>query len=139
MQNIQKFNFVTAGDFGCGDETNRTIEGMIKKDPEIVIALCDLSYGKSASCWLNSIIPLDTSGRIKITFGDHDLTRKMVKFNDYLSGTEYSGQEVLPDTYHHLFDMYGVDIVLQAHSHNYQRTFPLINTENHSRLSIIQQ
>jgi hypothetical protein len=35
---IHNINFVAAGDFGCGDEPNRTIEGMIKKDPEIVIA-----------------------------------------------------------------------------------------------------
>jgi hypothetical protein len=31
----------------------------------------------------------------------------------------------LRDTYHALFDQYGVDLVLQAHVHNYQRTFPL--------------
>jgi hypothetical protein len=36
---VQKFNFVAAGDFGCGDEPNRTIEGMIKKSPELTIAL----------------------------------------------------------------------------------------------------
>lgn len=195
---IQKFNFVTAGDFGCGDEPNRTIEGMAKKDPEIVIALGDLSYDKSSACWLYSIIPLDTTGRVKIIFGDHDLAKKLFKYNDYVrhfnmtkpfysfnyanvhflamataknsiipylngseqynfvqhdlmnahnnksidwiivysfrpfysSGTEHSGQEVLPDTYHPLFEMYGVDIVLQAHSHNYQRTFPLMYNAN---------
>lgn len=193
-QNSHEFSFVAAGDFGCGDEPNRTIEAMIKKDPELVIALGDLSYNKSAACWLDSIKPLDTSGRIKITFGDHDLTKKMAKYNDYLqhfnlampyysfdyqnvhflamvtaknsiipylngseqynfvmedlknahnnksidwivvysfrpfysSVTEHSGQIELPDTYHSLFDMYGVDIVLQAHSHNYQRTYPLM-------------
>jgi hypothetical protein len=198
VQSTQNFNFVTAGDFGCGDETNRTIEGMVKKNPEIVIALGDLSYDKSATCWLNSIIPLDTPGKIKITFGDHDLSRKMFKYNDYIrhfnmskpfysfnhanvhflalataknsiipylngseqynfvqkdlisarnnksidwiivysfrpfysSVTSHSGQEELPDTYHPLFDMYNVDVVLQAHSHNYQRTFPLIYNGN---------
>jgi len=56
-EKIHDFNFVAAGDFGCGDEPNRTIEGMIEKDPEIVIALGDLSYDKSAACWLNSIAP----------------------------------------------------------------------------------
>ena len=189
-----EFNFFAAGDFGCGDEANRTIDGMRMKDPEIVLALGDLSYNKSAACWLDSIKPLDTPGRIKITFGDHDLTKKMSKYNDYLrhfnmtkpyysfdyknvhfvsmataknsiipylngseqynyikedlknahnnknidwivvysfrpfysSVTEHSGQIELPDAYHSLFDMYGVDLVLQAHSHNYQRTFPLM-------------
>jgi Calcineurin-like phosphoesterase len=43
----------------------------------------------------------------------------------YSSFTAHSGQQVLPEIYHPLFDRYGVDIVLQAHNHNYQRTFPL--------------
>jgi hypothetical protein len=33
------FNFVTAGDFGWGDEPNKTKNGMIKKNPELVIPL----------------------------------------------------------------------------------------------------
>jgi len=28
---LLKFNFVAAGDFGCSDEPDRTINGMIKK------------------------------------------------------------------------------------------------------------
>ena len=60
-KNIDKFNFVAAGDFGCGDEPNKTILAMTKKDPELVIALGDLSYNKSASCWIDSIKPLDTN------------------------------------------------------------------------------
>jgi len=193
LKNFQKFNFVTAGDFGCGDGPNRTIEGMVKKSPELTLALGDLSYNKSALCWINSVIPLETNGTVKIIFGDHDLTKKLNKYNDYLrhfnltkpfysfnyqnvhflamataknsiipyqngsqqynyvkedlmkahnnksidwiivysfrpfysSVTSHSGQRELPDTYHRLFDEYGVDMVLQAHSHNYQRTFPL--------------
>jgi Calcineurin-like phosphoesterase len=192
-KNLQKFNFVTAGDFGCGDEPNRTIDGMIKKNPELFIALGDLSYDKSSLCWINSIIPLGNDTMVKLVFGDHDLTKKMVKYSDYMnyfnmikpfysfnyqnvhflamataknsiipyqygseqynyvhedlmkahnnksidwiivysfrpfysSVTSHSGQRELPDTYHRLFDEYGVDMVLQAHSHNYQRTFPL--------------
>jgi hypothetical protein len=190
---FQKFNFVTAGDFGCGDEPNRTIVGMIKKNPELFIALGDLSYDKSSLCWINTIIPLGNDTMVKLVFGDHDLTKKMVKYSDYMnyfnmikpfysfnyqnvhflamataknsiipyqngseqynyvqddlmnahnnksidwiivysfrpfysSVTSHSGQRELPDTYHRLFDKYGVDMVLQAHSHNYQRTFPL--------------
>ena len=192
------FNFVAAGDFACGDATSKTIEGMIKKDPEIVIALGDLSYDKSVACWLNSVKSLDTPGRIKISIGTHDITKKMIKYNDYLrhfnmtkpfysfdyqnvhflamataknsvipyllgseqynfvkedlekahnnksidwiivysfrpfysSLTHHLGQPILPVTYHPLFDAFGVDIVLQAHNHNYQRTFPLIYNES---------
>jgi glucose/arabinose dehydrogenase len=32
---------------------------------------------------------------------------------------------ILRDTYHPLFQKYGVDLVMQAHSHNYQRTYPI--------------
>ena len=35
------------------------------------------------------------------------------------------GSEELSQTYHPLFDKYGVDLVLQGHVHNYQRSFPL--------------
>lgn len=69
----QDFNFVAAGDFGCGHEANRTIGGMVNKDPENVIALGDLSYNKSGDCWINSIMPLDEPGRVKISV--EDLTR----------------------------------------------------------------
>jgi Calcineurin-like phosphoesterase len=199
-KNFQKFNFVTAGDFGCGDEPNRTIMGMIKKNPELVIALGDLSYNGSASCWINSISLLDNDGRVKIAFGEHDITPKMVRYNTYMnhfnltkpyysfnhqnvhflamataknsvipyrngseqynfiqedlrnahdnksidwiivytfrplysSVTEHYGDDVLPNTYHRLFDKYGVDVVLQAHNHNYQRTFPLRYNESSS-------
>ena len=197
-EKIQDFNFVAAGDFGCGDEPNRTIGGMIKKDPEIVIALGDLSYDKSAACWINSMTPLDNPGRIKISIGNHDLTKKMIKYNTYLqhfnltkpyysfeyqnvhflgmataknsiipykygseqynfvaedlrrahnnkniewiivysfrpfysSISEHLAEPELTDTYAALFDNYSVDVVLQAHNHNYQRTFPLVYNES---------
>ena len=51
----------------------------------------------------------------------------------YSSNTTHPGQEDLRDTYHPLFDKYGVDIVLQAHNHNYQRTYPL--KYNHAKPS----
>ena len=35
----------------------------------------------------------------------------------------------LRDTYHPIFDRYGVDLVLQAHQHNYQRSYPLVYNE----------
>lgn len=43
----------------------------------------------------------------------------------YSSNTTHPGLDELQDTYHSLFDKYGVDLVLQAHNHNYQRTYPL--------------
>ena len=36
-----------------------------------------------------------------------------------------STAKALRDTYHSMFDKYGVDVVLQGHVHNYQRTYPV--------------
>lgn len=194
----QNFNFVTAGDFGCGAEPARTVNGMMKKDPRFVLVLGDLSYKKSINCWLRTIFPLGGNGTVKISFGEHDLNNNLTKYNDYInyfnmttpyysfnygnvhflamstgknsiipyqngseqydfihedlrnahnnksvnwiivysfrpfysSFTAHSGQAILPETYHPLFDMYDVDVVLQAHNHNYQRTFPLQHNES---------
>ena len=188
------FNFVAAGDFGCGAETNSTVASMVKKNPEIVLALGDLSYERSPNCWLKSIKHLDTSGKVKISFGDHDMSNELFKYNTYLkhfnltkpyysfnhqnvhflamatvknkiipydmtsqqyqfvkndlelarsnksidwiivysfkpfysSNTTHPGGEELRNSYHPLFDKYKVDLVLQAHNHNYQRTYPII-------------
>jgi len=43
----------------------------------------------------------------------------------YSSNTTHPGLDRLQDIYHQLFDKYDVDIVLQGHNHNYQRTYPL--------------
>lgn len=48
--------------------------------------------------------------------------------------------ETLPtlrDTYHPLFDRYGVDLVLQGHDHNYQRSYPLRFNSNNPPSPII--
>jgi len=190
----RQFSFVAAGDFGCSGETNSTVAGMVKKNPEIVLALGDLSYERSPNCWLTSIKPLDSSGKVKISFGDHDMSNELFKYNTYLkhfsltkpyysfsyqnvhflamataknniipydmtsqqyqfvkndlelarsnksidwiivysfkplysSNTTHPGVEELRNSYHPLFDKYKVDLVLQAHNHNYQRTYPII-------------
>jgi predicted phosphodiesterase len=43
----------------------------------------------------------------------------------YTSPSVKDAKSSLQDTYHPLFDRYNVDLVLQAHQHNYQRTYPL--------------
>ena len=44
-----------------------------------------------------------------------------------------AGDGNLRDAYHPLFDKYGVDLVLQGHVHNYQRSYPLMyDSENPS-------
>jgi Calcineurin-like phosphoesterase len=44
----------------------------------------------------------------------------------YSSNTTHPGLDELQDLFHPLFEKYGVDIVLQAHNHNYQRTYPIL-------------
>ncbi len=197
---LQDFNFVVAGDFGCGDEAKKTVQGMMSKKPELALALGDLSYQWNADCWFNIISPLENNSKFKITIGEHDLrdgpttySQYMKHFNltkpfysfdyqnvhflvmatarnsiiPYLNGSEqykfveqdlkkahnndsidwiivssfrpfystnttHPGLDKLQDIYHPLFDKYHVDIVLQAHNHNYQRTYPLsLNQSTH--------
>ncbi len=196
IRHLPDFNFVSAGDFGCGDIANQTVNRMLEKKPELVIATGDLSYSKSADCWFNVVSPLDTDGRLKIAIGEHDIDDNLdnlTRFNQYMrhfnltkpyysfnyqnahflamatakneafpyandseqyrfvnedlknasenkdiewiivysfrpfysSNTTHPGLDELQDIYHPLFDKYGVDLVLQGHNHNYQRTFPL--------------
>ena len=201
--NQSDFNFVAAGDFGCGKNANRTITNMIIKEPELVIGLGDLSYQKTADCWLDLISPLDTDRRLKIAIGDNEMfplklsqymkhfkmdrpfysfdyenvhflsmataKNKVIPYNEtsgqykfvkddlksaqenksinwiivylfrtfYSSNTTHPGLDELQDLYHPLFDKYGVDIVLQAHNHNYQRTYPLNYNQSRSFTPII--
>lgn len=197
------FNFVAAGDFGCGKNANRTITNMLAKEPEVVIGLGDLSYQKTADCWFHVVSPLDTDGRLKIAIGDNEMypakfteymnhfnmdipyysfdygnvhflsmataKNRVIPYNEtseqyafikddlekahenksinwiivysfrsfYSSNTTHPGLDELHDLYHPLFDKYGVDVVLQAHNHNYQRTYPINFNETRAFTPII--
>jgi hypothetical protein len=43
----------------------------------------------------------------------------------YTSPSKHSANSTIRETYHPLFDTYGVDLVFSGDNHNYQRTFPL--------------
>jgi hypothetical protein len=43
----------------------------------------------------------------------------------YTSPSKHPPNTQFAEAYHPLFDKYGVDLVLQAHNHNYQRSYPL--------------
>lgn len=55
----------------------------------------------------------------------------------YSSNTTHPGLDELQDTYHSLFANNGVDLVLQAHNHNYQRTYPILYNESKSFTPIV--
>ena len=186
------FNFVAAGDWGCGSNAQITFRNMRHMNPELVLALGDLSFQKRADCWINLVKPLEE--RLKIILGDHDIDENnLSRYNQYMdyfnmtkpyysfdyenvhflgmatakndvipydnssmqlkfieedlkkaqnnkdidwiivytfrafysSNTMHPGTDEARNLYHPLFDKYGVDLVLQAHNHNYQRTYPL--------------
>jgi len=50
--------------------------------PEIIILTGDLSYQKNATCWYNTVAPLDTDGKLKVAFGEHDIDEILTKYID---------------------------------------------------------
>gem|GEM_PF-340673 len=48
----------------------------------------------------------------------------------YTSPSKHPANSTIRDTYHPLFDKYGVDLVFSGDNHNYQRTFPLKYNNN---------
>ena len=198
IQSEQKtgFNFAAVGDMGCSPLTEKIINDINNKSPEVILALGDLSYQRdNADCWLNIIAPVEP--KLKIVLGDHDydsdsvlkqyknhfnMSQEYYSFNyenvhfialateipfdinssqynfvkndleaasknpdinwtivysyrpQYSSPSEHPGNNFLRDLYHPLFQKYNVDIILQAHNHNYQRSYP-INYNNESSSS----
>lgn len=74
------FNFVAVGDWDCKSETEDTVENIIDKSPELVLALGDLSYDSSAKCWFKIIEPI--ADRTKIAMGNHE-SESSKKLKDY--------------------------------------------------------
>ena len=66
----EDFNFAAVGDWDCTPDTTNTVKNIMKHDPEIVLALGDLSYSKSAQCWLDIINPV--ADKTKIVIGNHE-------------------------------------------------------------------
>ena len=79
----ENFNFAAAGDFGCSTNTQNTIENMQSKDPEIVLALGDLSYHSTADCWFDMMSPI--KDKLMITLGHHDVEDGQAKMNQYMN------------------------------------------------------
>jgi hypothetical protein len=55
---IPDFNFVAAGDRGRDSKAQSTVNNIRLKSPEIILALGDLSYQKTADCWFEMMSPL---------------------------------------------------------------------------------
>jgi calcineurin-like phosphoesterase family protein len=75
------------------------------------------------------------------TKGDSSIDWIIVYFHQamYTAESKHEGLESFRDIYHSLFEEFGVDLVLQGHLHNYQRTHPLLyNDDNPANPTIIQ-
>ena len=81
VSNTDNFNFVAVGDWDCNSETEDTVDNIIDKDPELSLALGDLSYDDSAECWLELIEPI--VDRTKITIGNHE-NESSTKLKDFM-------------------------------------------------------
>jgi hypothetical protein len=68
--NKNEFNIITAADFGCSLRAQENIKNIEKMNPELVLVPGDLSYKKTAACWINMTKPLDS--KIKIAMGNHE-------------------------------------------------------------------
>jgi predicted phosphodiesterase len=177
------YHVSAAGDWGCNNNTKKTVSNMISKNPERVLGLGDYSYQSTADCWLATVNPIDK--KMNITIGNHDnkssslyqymshfsLSKEYYSFDDqnahfvvlstelttsssqydfvksdlakaasdsnidwiivymhkpmYTSLSYHAGESAMRDKYHPLFDQYGVDLVLYAHNHAYERSYPM--------------
>ncbi len=62
--------------------TKDTVSNILSQDPELVLALGDLSYNGKAQCWLQMIEPLKE--KTKIVIGNHEVdSSKLLK--DYMN------------------------------------------------------
>jgi predicted phosphodiesterase len=193
------FNVAAVGDWGCNDNSKNTLKNILNKKPEIILALGDLSYQRTAECWIEIISSVDNI--TSIVRGDHDndfrtsqymehfnMSSEFYSFNHfnihfmimstelpyelgskqyefvksdlenaltnssinwiiiayhqpaYISSNDCQGcspRVTLREVYHPLFDSYNVDLVLQAHSHNYERSYPILYNNDDSENPII--
>jgi predicted phosphodiesterase len=64
------YNVLAAGDWGCNDNTKKTVSSIISKNPALLLDLGDHSYQSTGDCWLAIIHSID--GKMKIAIGNHD-------------------------------------------------------------------
>ena len=197
------YSFAFAGDYGCDSTTRETVNAMKKKNPDLVLAVGDLSETRDPDCFFKMFKSLDEKGKLKVALGFHDMNDgddSSSRFSQYLSHfdmadsfysfdyknihflvmntgldslipygkgsqqydfvksdlvqasntnkidwiivvsyqpfytspTEHLAPGNLRVVYSPLFEKYGVDLVITAHNHNYQRTYPLYSASKHS-------
>ena len=82
------YSFAVAGDYGCDRTTRETVNAMNKKNPDLVLALGDLSETRDPDCFFHMIKSLDEKGKLKIALGFHDMhdgDDSSSRYSQYLS------------------------------------------------------
>ena len=74
-------HIVAAGDWGCSKNTEETVKLAQSMNPQLLLALGDYSYEKTATCWSNPINTVDSI--TKINFGNHEDSDSLL--NSYMS------------------------------------------------------
>ena len=88
---LEDFNFAVVGDFGCNSSAENTVENIVDRNPELVLALGDYSYRSTGFCWFNQIDPIDNI--TKISIGNHE-------DDDFEGYNEYMDHFGLSQTYY---------------------------------------
>ncbi|MGG6461092.1 MAG: hypothetical protein ACM3JQ_06675, partial [Candidatus Eiseniibacteriota bacterium] len=72
-------HFGSAGDWSCSSNAKNTLGNIVNHGGTTALAIGDLSYQTTATCWFDIIKPLDGDAnpgagekRVKITIGNHD-------------------------------------------------------------------
>jgi hypothetical protein len=82
------YSFAFAGDYGCDVTTKETVNAMKKKNPDLVLALGDLSETRDPECFFKIFKSLDEKGKLKVALGFHDMNDgddSSSRFSQYLS------------------------------------------------------
>src|SRR5688500_3113072 len=83
------YNVSAAGDWGCNENTKKTVSNIVNKNPERVLGLGDYSYQSTANCWFTIVDPIDE--KLKIAIGNHDDESSSL-LNQYMSHFRLSKQ-----------------------------------------------
>jgi hypothetical protein len=68
-----EFDIVAAGDYGCNPVTEKTMNKMKEKNPDLFLALGDLSEDKDPACFFDLFSNVNKDGKLKVTLGEHDI------------------------------------------------------------------
>src|SRR5688500_589526 len=63
-------HIAAVGDWRCSEDTQKTVQNVINKKPQLLLGLGDYGYPDSHTCWFNMIKPI--SSIMKIGIGNHE-------------------------------------------------------------------